>query len=98
MPPEVLRVPLPGSVPAEHAVFLVAQDDRPFALCGAWAGSAAIVGSEPVREADPFEALAAERPDVPPQAGTSGRSVVGGGWFGVLGFPLGRRVERTGHP
>ena len=106
MPPELLRIPLPGDVPADHAVFLVAGDERPFALCGKWAGSRAIVGSDPLGEADPFDALdkgwsslgpeTDPYPHTPPTGGAT--TEVGGGWFGVLGFPLAREVERIGDP
>ena len=93
MPPDLVRVPLPGSVPASRAVLLVCGDDRPFALCGAWANSAAIVGSNPV---------AGKHPAWPsPADGRPGRfaeDAVGGGWFGVLGFPLARDVEQIGDP
>src|SRR5688500_5919735 len=98
MPPELLRIPLPGDVPAEHAVYLVAGDDRPFALCGKWAGSRAIVGSEPLAESDPFEALAIKRGTLASDTDGQAPHFVGGGWFGVLNFPLGRGVERIGHP
>jgi para-aminobenzoate synthetase/4-amino-4-deoxychorismate lyase len=105
MPRKLVRIPLPGTVPAERAVLLVAGDDRPFALCGAWAGSRAIVGSRPTRTAPPFTALAEGRPDFHPDTGgqpgqpeESVTEVIGGGWFGVLPFPLGREVERTGPP
>ena len=90
MPRKLVRLPLPGSVPADRAVFLVAGDERPFALCGAWANSQAIVGSEPIDDPDwvsPGDT----------QMGRSDEGVTGGGWFGVLGFPLARHIERIGH-
>ncbi|HEX8083807.1 MAG TPA: chorismate-binding protein [Solirubrobacteraceae bacterium] len=90
MPPELLRIPLAGDVPAEHAVFLVAGDERPFALCGKWAGSRAIVGSEP--RCVTWASYSAQ--NVTHLEGDG----VGGGWFGVLGFQLGRNFERTGDP
>jgi para-aminobenzoate synthetase / 4-amino-4-deoxychorismate lyase len=103
MPRKLVRVALPGSVPAAHAVLLVAGDDRPFALCGKWAGSRAVATSQPLRSATPFEALATDdpnwHPDTEGHLGSSEESVeefIGGGWFGVLGFPLGRAIERTG--
>ena len=91
-----LRVPLDGTVGAGHAALLVRDDRDPFALVGRWAGGGALVGSEPVRVAaaheDPFTLLA-DPGDAPadPPAG-----FVGGGWFGLLGFPLSRRVEAAG--
>src|SRR5687768_1319236 len=94
MPPELRRIPVAGSVPAEHAGFLVAGDERPFAIVGKWAGSAAIVGSEPLRSGK-CPALPSHTDG---QAGHSAKEGVGGGWFGVLGFPLGREIERIGDP
>jgi para-aminobenzoate synthetase / 4-amino-4-deoxychorismate lyase len=69
----------------------MALDRRPFALIGSWAGGGALIGSEPVIEAgfgdDPFSVL----DDLP--AASSHDVVVGGGWFGYLGYHLGRRLE-----
>jgi anthranilate/para-aminobenzoate synthase component I len=87
MPPQLLRVPLPGDVPAEHAAMLVCGDSRPFALVGKWADSRAICGSEP-----------GGCPGSAPPAGGQAGQPVGGGWFGVLGYQLGREVERVGDP
>jgi para-aminobenzoate synthetase/4-amino-4-deoxychorismate lyase len=89
-----LRIPLAGSLSAAEAGLLVRGDDRPFALTGDWAAGAALVGSEPVTvarpEDDPFAVL-----DRQPQTGDDGDAVVGGGWFGFLGYALGARVERV---
>ena len=69
----------------------------PFALIGRWAGGGALIGSEPVAVAgaddDPF-ALLDEQPAVAADAPPGVR--VGGGWFGYLGYELGRRVEPVG--
>jgi para-aminobenzoate synthetase / 4-amino-4-deoxychorismate lyase len=88
-----LRVPLAGEVPSGHEALLVANDARPFALTGRWAGARALVGSAPLRTAradeDPFALLAASGiapSDAPP-------GFVGGGWVGFLGFALGRGLE-----
>jgi hypothetical protein len=48
--------PLEGAVSAADAALLVAGDERPFALVGDRAGSQAVVGSQPLRLADFFEA------------------------------------------
>ncbi|MBK5227475.1 MAG: aminodeoxychorismate synthase component I [Actinobacteria bacterium] len=68
------------------------RDPRPFALVGAWAGSGALVGSEPVallgQHDDPFRALE----QVPVVEGGTGPHV-GGGWFGYLGYQLNQRLE-----
>ena len=88
-----VRIPLAGAVGVAEAGLLVRGDERPFALTGDWAGGAALVGSEPVEvareEDDPFTLLD-RRPAV-----QEGDAVVGGGWFGYLGYALGRRLERV---
>lgn len=91
-----LRVPLDGTVGAGHAALLVRDDRDPFALVGRWAGGGALVGSEPVRVAAPHEdpfALLADPGDAPAEPPPG---FVGGGWFGLLGFPLSRAVEAAG--
>ena len=69
-------------------------DARPFALTGSWAGGGALVGSEPICTAAPDEdpfALLDEQPAVD-DAADAGHAV-GGGWFGYLGYSLGRTLE-----
>jgi para-aminobenzoate synthetase/4-amino-4-deoxychorismate lyase len=92
-----VRIALDGSVTPAAAALLVRDDERPFALVGHWAGAAALVGSAPVRVArddeDPFALLDALAPvDGAPEG------FVGGGWFGMLGYGLGRRLERLAPP
>ncbi|MES1194111.1 MAG: chorismate-binding protein, partial [Solirubrobacterales bacterium] len=94
-----VSVALSGDVPAEHAGLLVRDDVRPFALVGRWAGAAALVGSAPVRVADaeredPFALL----DEQPPLSDELPAGFVGGGWFGALGYGLGRRLETLGPP
>src|SRR5713226_5392991 len=76
---------------------VVANDERPVALFGAWAGGGAIVASQPLArlpaDGDPFAALA----QLPVVAGGPADGV-GGGWFGYLGYQLGRRLERVRPP
>src|SRR5215213_5538979 len=118
MAPRFVRFPLAGAVPAEHAVLLVRGDERPFALVGSWASSAAVCGSAPRRSAPPgaeaFDVigLAGEGegfggagggwstflPLSETNAAHPPHEAVGGGWFGVLGYQLGRHVERIGDP
>jgi para-aminobenzoate synthetase/4-amino-4-deoxychorismate lyase len=90
-----VRVALPGDVPGVWAGLLVRDDARPFALVGRWAGARAICGSEPLRllegHEDPFAALDVQ----PPIAGDVPDGFVGGGWFGALGYGLGREREPT---
>ncbi|MBJ7596720.1 aminodeoxychorismate synthase component I [Candidatus Nephthysia bennettiae] len=75
----------------------VAGDERPVVLVGSWAGGGAVVASQPLIRlpsgGDPFDALA----EVPVIAGADGVGV-GGGWFGYLGYQLGRRLERVAPP
>ena len=92
-PARPLRIALESCVSAAEAALLLRGDKRPFALSGDWAGGAALVGSEPVTVAredhDPFALL-----DCQP-AVEEGDAVVGGGWFGYLGYALGARLERV---
>ncbi|MFM9164959.1 MAG: aminodeoxychorismate synthase component I [Solirubrobacterales bacterium] len=71
---------------------MVGADRWAFALSGRWAGARALVGSEPVavagRDDDPFATL-----DRQPEVADAPAGFVGGGWFGVLGYGLGRRLE-----
>jgi len=103
----IVRVPLSWALPPEHAAMLVREDARPFALIGRWAGGGALIGSEPVRvasdEDDPFALLdcgsAPARGDADaggPHPPATDDGAVGGGWFGWLGYELGRRIEPTG--
>ncbi|MET0600517.1 MAG: aminodeoxychorismate synthase component I [Baekduia sp.] len=94
-----MRVALDGDVPAAHAGLLVREDARPFALVGRWADAAALAGGEPLRVADaeredPFALL----DEQPPLRGALPAGFVGGGWFGALGYGLGRRLETLGPP
>jgi para-aminobenzoate synthetase/4-amino-4-deoxychorismate lyase len=94
-----VRVALAGDVPAAHAGLLMRDDTRPFALVGRWAGAAALAGGEPVRIADadredPFALL----DEQPPLEDEIPDGFVGGGWFGVLSYGLGRRLETLGAP
>ncbi len=90
----LVTIPLDGVLPAHRGSLLVRGDARPFALTGSWAGGGALVGSEPIctatPEEDPF-ALLDEQPAVD-DAADAGHAV-GGGWFGYLGYSLGRTLE-----
>jgi para-aminobenzoate synthetase/4-amino-4-deoxychorismate lyase len=90
----IVSVPLDWSLHPERAALLVRHDEWPFVLIGRGAGGGALIGSEPVRVAAPDEnpfALLEEQPAI---AGAAGTGVVGGGWFGYLGYGLSRRLER----
>ncbi len=92
---DVLRVPLPGALPVAEALAQLSCERLPFALTGSWAGGGAILGSEPIAvaadDADPLVTL----DDLPSWAGPAPSGAVGGGWFGWLGYRLGRRIERV---
>ncbi len=94
-PTHLVRERLRWSLAPEAAALLVRDDRRPFALIGAWAGGGALIGSEPVRVAaateDPL-ALLDDQPSVAP----SPEAAVGGGWFGYLGYDVGRRLAPAG--
>ena len=95
-PVAVLREPLACALTPVQAVAHLREDERPFALLGAWAGGGAILGSDPVAVLasgdDAFSAL-----DLQPRVAAD-TGVVGGGWFGYLGFGLARGVERLDPP
>jgi para-aminobenzoate synthetase/4-amino-4-deoxychorismate lyase len=88
------RVPLECGLAPQDVLRALADDPLPFALTGDWAGGGAIIGSRPRTVAgadvDPF-ALLDVLPAVDEQTHRAG--AVGGGWFGWLGYRLGRRVE-----
>jgi para-aminobenzoate synthetase/4-amino-4-deoxychorismate lyase len=94
----LVRIELEGAASAAEGALLVRGDAHPFALAGDWAGGGALVGSEPIAIAgpddDPFAVLD-RQPAV--QAEPDG-DVVGGGWFGYLGYNLGARLERVPPP
>jgi para-aminobenzoate synthetase/4-amino-4-deoxychorismate lyase len=102
-PVELVRLPLPCRLAPTQVLHALAAagEPLPFALVGNWAGGGAIVGSDPLRVAgasdDPFAIL----DDLPVPEAEPARaagepaaaSVVGGGWFGWLGYRLAARVE-----
>lgn len=97
-PPRAVRVALSGDVPAAHAAQLVRGDARPFALVGRWAGASALVGSAPVRLAQPGDDPFALLDALPRAPEDAPGGFVGGGWFGMLGYGLGRQLEALGPP
>jgi anthranilate/para-aminobenzoate synthase component I len=95
-PVELVRVPLRCRLEPAQVLQALAGESLPFALVGSWAGGGAIVGSDPLRVAgasdDPFAVL----DDLPALSGRPpAAGVVGGGWFGWLGYRLAARVERV---
>lgn len=92
-----LRRPLAGSGARFADVARSFRDDRrTVALTGSWAGGAAILASDPVAVAgfdDPFSML-----DQAPELDRGDDCAIGGGWFGYLGYQLGRTVEALRQP
>jgi para-aminobenzoate synthetase/4-amino-4-deoxychorismate lyase len=89
-PVRAVRIALECSLAPERVLLALRDEPWPFALTGRWAGGGAIVGASPVEvleEGDPFDVLDRVIP-------ARGDAVVGGGWFGWLGYGLGARVER----
>jgi para-aminobenzoate synthetase/4-amino-4-deoxychorismate lyase len=110
--PRLLREPL--SPPADRLATArwLRGEARPVALAGAWAGGGLLLSSYPARIAgadeDPFTLLdgQAQTPGdaTEPHVGVGVVTEpgvgagVGGGWFGWLGFGLGRELEPVGPP
>ncbi len=93
-PARLERVPLEDGLTPQDALRAIGDQPWPFALTGEWAGGGAILGSSPVivadADSDPFALL----DGLPSVAGDPHRvTAVGGGWFGWLGYRLGRRIE-----
>ena len=91
-----VRFRVPSRLTPVQALRALRDDHRPFALVGSWAGGGALVGSQPVRVADADDDPFALLGSLTSQAGPAG--FVGGGWFGYLGYGLGRRIERLPPP
>jgi para-aminobenzoate synthetase/4-amino-4-deoxychorismate lyase len=93
-PAKLERVPLDCRLTLQAALRAINDQPWPFALTGDWAGGGSIVGSSPLvvadPDADPF-ALLDTLPSVDEH--TDRGPSVGGGWFGWLGYGLGRRIE-----
>ncbi len=86
-----MRVPLDLSLTPEQALLALREEPWPFALVGRWAGGGAIVGCAPTTLLAPGEDPLTRVEDLPAPAGDA---VVGGGWFGWLGYGLGALVEK----
>jgi para-aminobenzoate synthetase / 4-amino-4-deoxychorismate lyase len=88
------------SVTARPVEVLRALRGRPglVALVGAWCAGSALVACDPVEVlapgADPFEAVATTMDG----SSVEHSSVFGGGWIGLWGYQLGRRLERLPEP
>lgn len=92
--PHLLRERLGARCDPYDAVLTLRGDRRPTALIGRWLGGGAILASEPLVVAEPSDdpfALLASQPQIDPDE--DGAIGIGGGWFGMLGYELGRRLE-----
>ena len=87
----LVRVPLDLSLAPERVLLALRDEPWPFALVGRWAGGGAIVGCAPTTLLAPGEDPFTRLEDLPEPTGDA---VVGGGWFGWLGYGLGALVER----
>lgn len=76
--------------------------ERPFLLLGAWAGGGAIAAATPTASASASASVSLSRGNIPGYATqpvvAGDAAVVGGGWFGWLGYGLGSRIERLPPP
>lgn len=90
-----VRVALEADPTPEQALLSLRDDRRPFALVGDWAGGGALVGSEPLRVVTGAQAALSV---LGQSWGENGQAVVGGGWFGCLGFGVGAAIERLTPP
>lgn len=96
----MIREPLAGRVDRLAAVRWLRGEPRAVALSGAWAGGGLLLSSHPAaiadHKADPFALLGSMRSmEVENGDGSLEGTVVGGGWFGWLGFELARTIERV---
>ncbi len=99
----LVREPLRCAVEPLVAARWLRGEPRAVALAGAWAGGGLLMSSHPAalagRDEDPFallgsiEALQIENADI-----ADADDVVGGGWFGWLGFELAARIEPVTPP
>jgi para-aminobenzoate synthetase/4-amino-4-deoxychorismate lyase len=81
--PPIERRRLDLDLSPQDVLRLLRGHERPFLLLGAWAGGGAILGSNPVASG---ASGTYERPEAP--------GLVGGGWFGWLGYGFGAEIER----
>ncbi|PTL54246.1 aminodeoxychorismate synthase component I [Paraconexibacter algicola] len=99
---QLLVAPLGVALETWRSPLLLRGRTGATALLGSWAGGsrAVLAPGPPLRVAvdapEPFAAL----DDLPAvtAAGDAPAGAVGGGWFGLLGYPLGRALEPVGGP
>ncbi|QWF20484.1 chorismate-binding protein [Nocardioides sp. LMS-CY] len=85
---EVVRRPLRTSLGPLEVLRLFRDRDRLVGLVGDWAGGGAVIAFDPVCRANRLDDL---RPATVTASGPDG--LIGGGWFGVLGYQLGALTE-----
>jgi para-aminobenzoate synthetase / 4-amino-4-deoxychorismate lyase len=92
---------LPGAADGVAAAAWLRGEPRAFALSGEWLGGVTVLSSHPLATAspgdDPFATLASTPQDVDPDR-VDPSTLIGGGWFGWLGFGLARFVEPAPPP
>jgi para-aminobenzoate synthetase/4-amino-4-deoxychorismate lyase len=88
-----VREPLTCGLSPADAALALRGEERPFALIGAWAGGGALLGSQPVRVVEDADAILRAL-DAQPHVRAGEDGLVGGGWFGYLGFGLSQLIER----
>jgi para-aminobenzoate synthetase / 4-amino-4-deoxychorismate lyase len=99
----LVREPLLSRVDPLAAARWLRGEPRAVALSGVWAGGGVLLSSHPAavadRTEDPFALMGSmgsmEIENVPAHGDTT---IVGGGWFGWLGFALAGMVERVSPP
>lgn len=87
-----MRAPLDSRLSPHDALLLIRGEPWPFALTGRWAGGGAILGCDPLAIAAPGDDPLALLGRLPALRGGP-TQIVGGGWFGWLGYGLGARIE-----
>jgi anthranilate synthase/aminodeoxychorismate synthase-like glutamine amidotransferase len=87
---DVVRWPIRTSLGPLEMLRLFRGRDRLVGLVGDWAGGGAVIAFDPLRRAHRLDDL---RPLVAP-AVWEPTGLVGGGWFGVLGYQLGAEMEK----
>jgi para-aminobenzoate synthetase / 4-amino-4-deoxychorismate lyase len=89
----LVRRPIDSAIAPTAALRALAGLRDPFALTGAWAGGGVVMGAEPLEVVE-GEAVFDAIDRLPAVEGDG----IGGGWFGYLGYQLGRAVERIPAP